>query len=103
LRYGLVVRLALFSTPPHGDAVTVGYKPESVYLRRTFTSLTWHTHRHTGPDNLLSGWRSHTRPGDGSETPLAPRRARRLASLRDPDNKLSGPPEFLPCNLLGVV
>jgi hypothetical protein len=38
----------LFSTPPHGDAVTVGYKPESVYLRRTCTSLTWHTHRHTG-------------------------------------------------------
>ena len=47
LRYGLVVHLPLFPTPPRGDAVTFGYRPESVYLKRTFTSLTYHTYRHT--------------------------------------------------------
>ena len=40
--YGLVSHLLLLPTPPHSDAVTVGYRPESVCLKRTFTSLTIH-------------------------------------------------------------
>jgi len=40
LSYGLVVHLLLLPTPPRGDAVAVGYRPESVYLKRTFTSPT---------------------------------------------------------------
>ena len=37
--YGLVVHLLLLSTSPLGDAVTVGYGPESVYPKGTFTPL----------------------------------------------------------------
>lgn len=37
--YGPVVPLPLLLTPPRGDAISVGYRPESVYLGRTFTSL----------------------------------------------------------------
>jgi len=45
--YGLVVYLLLFPTLPRGDAVTVGYRPESACLERTFTSLTMHARRRT--------------------------------------------------------
>ena len=45
--YGLVVHLPLLSTPPRGGAVTVGYRPESAYLKRTRTALTLHTLRRT--------------------------------------------------------
>ena len=38
--YGLVVHLLLLPTPPHGDAVSFGYKPESVCLKGTLTPLT---------------------------------------------------------------
>ena len=37
--YGPVVHLPLLPTPPRGDAVTFGYRPESVCLKRTCTSL----------------------------------------------------------------
>jgi hypothetical protein len=37
----------LLSTPPHGDAVTGGYRPEKVYLERTCTSLIKYAHRRT--------------------------------------------------------
>jgi hypothetical protein len=37
----------LLSTPPRGDAVTVGYRPEKVYLERTCTSLIKYAHRRT--------------------------------------------------------
>jgi hypothetical protein len=47
-RLGLVVRLPMLPTPPHGDAVSVGYKPENVYLKRTYTFLTKHTCKRTG-------------------------------------------------------
>ena len=47
-RLGLVVRLPMLSTPPHGDAVSVGYKPENVCLKRTYTFLTKHTYKRTG-------------------------------------------------------
>jgi hypothetical protein len=39
LPYGWIVHLLLLPTPPHGGAVAFGYRPESVYLERTFTSL----------------------------------------------------------------
>ncbi len=45
--YRLAVLLQLLPTPPHGDAVTFGYRPESIYLKRTFTSLSGCAHRRT--------------------------------------------------------
>jgi len=39
LTYGWTVRLLLLSTPPHGDAVAVGYRPENVFLEGTYTPL----------------------------------------------------------------
>ena len=45
--YGLVVHLLLLPTPPRGDAVTVGYRPESVCLKRTCTSLDGRASRRT--------------------------------------------------------
>jgi hypothetical protein len=39
LSYGWNVRLLLLPTPPLGDAVAFGYRPESVYLEGTFTPL----------------------------------------------------------------
>jgi hypothetical protein len=47
LRCGPDVRLPVLPTPPRGDAVPFGYKPESVSLKRTFTFLTNHTCRRT--------------------------------------------------------
>ena len=46
--YGLIVHLLLLPTPPRGDAVAVGYRPESACLKRTSTSLTKHAFRRTG-------------------------------------------------------
>ena len=37
--YGPAVRLTLLSTPPRGDAVALGFRPECVCLKRTFTVL----------------------------------------------------------------
>ena len=45
--YGLVVLLQLLPTPPHDDAVTFRYRPESVYLKRTHTSLIKQTCKRT--------------------------------------------------------
>jgi hypothetical protein len=39
LSYGWIVRLLLLPTPPHDDAVTVGYRPENVCLKGTCTPL----------------------------------------------------------------
>jgi hypothetical protein len=46
-RCGLDVLLELLPTPSLEDAVTFGYRPESVYLKRTSTSLTKHTCKRT--------------------------------------------------------
>ena len=45
---GLVVRLPLLLTPPHGDAITVDYRPESACLKWTFTTPIEHTYGRTG-------------------------------------------------------
>lgn len=45
--YGLVAHLRLLPTPPRSDAVTIGFRPESVCLKRTCTSLTSHHCRRT--------------------------------------------------------
>jgi len=45
--YGLTVHLLMLPTPPHGDAVPVGYRPEDAYLKGTHTPLTTHTLRRT--------------------------------------------------------
>jgi hypothetical protein len=45
--YGLVTHLRLLPTSSRDDAVTVGYRPESVCLERTCTSLSWHHCRRT--------------------------------------------------------
>ena len=47
--YGLIVHLLLLPTPPHGDAVAVGYRPERACLKRTSTSLTKGAFRRTIP------------------------------------------------------
>jgi hypothetical protein len=39
----------LLPTPPHGDAVTVDYGPESVCPERTFTSLIMYACERTAP------------------------------------------------------
>jgi hypothetical protein len=37
--YGWIVRLLLLPTPPYGDAVAFGFRPENVCLEGTFTPL----------------------------------------------------------------
>jgi hypothetical protein len=55
--YGLTVRLLLLPTLPYGNAVTVGYKPESVYLERTSTALIAHHFRRTIPASAgMTNW-----------------------------------------------
>ena len=49
ISYGLVVRFRLLPTPPHDDAVTFSYRPESAYLKRTYTSRIKQTCRRTIP------------------------------------------------------
>src|SRR5262249_13218595 len=53
LSYGWIVHLLLLPTSPRGDAVAVGYRPESVCLERTFTSLIMCAFRRTA-DRLSS-------------------------------------------------
>jgi hypothetical protein len=55
LRYGLVVHLLLLPTSSLEDAVTFGYRPESVYLKRTYTSLAKHTYRRTNRRRKAGG------------------------------------------------
>src|SRR5437773_12229061 len=47
--YGLVHHLRLLPTPPRGGAVIVSFRPESVCLERTCTSLDVCAWRRTGP------------------------------------------------------
>ncbi len=42
-----MIHLRLLSTPPHGDAVTFGYRPESACLEGTSTLLIEYTFRRT--------------------------------------------------------
>ena len=45
-----MIHLRLLSTPPRGDAVTFGYRPESACLEGTSTLLIEYTFRRTeGP------------------------------------------------------
>ncbi len=74
LSYGLLVHLQLLSTPSREDAVTFGYRPECVYLKRTSTSLAKHAYRRTGPPAARRGH------GCG-----APRRRARRAHAGVPD------------------
>jgi hypothetical protein len=47
LSYGRAVHFQLLPTSPRDDAVTFCFRPESVYLKRTFTSLTKSAFRRT--------------------------------------------------------
>ena len=49
LSYGWIARFRLLFTSPRGDAITFSYRPESVYLKRTFTSRVKHAFRRTIP------------------------------------------------------
>ena len=51
--YGLVVRLLLLPTPPRGDAVALGFGPESVCPEGTFTPLTIAPFGRTYPQRQL--------------------------------------------------
>jgi hypothetical protein len=55
--YGLVIHLRLLPTSPRGDAVTVGYGPESACPGRTLTSLSVRACRRT--------WDAGHRPASG--------------------------------------
>src|SRR5580765_5406714 len=61
LSCGLIVHLLLLPTPPRGDAVAVGYRPETAYLKRTSTSLTKCAFRRTIP--AFAGMTSSTPDG----------------------------------------
>ena len=63
--YGRVVHLPLLPTPPHGDAVRVGYRPESVCLKGTYTPQTTRALRRTGADLQV-------RPRQGGATQAQP-------------------------------
>jgi hypothetical protein len=60
LSYGPESHLPLLRTPPRGDALMFGYRPESACLTRTSTSLSMHARRRTrdGPLGRLRGARS---------------------------------------------
>jgi hypothetical protein len=45
--YGRVLHLQLLPTSPHGNAVSFGFRPENVCLKRTCTSLTIRAFRRT--------------------------------------------------------
>jgi len=47
---GLIVHLLLLPTPPRGDAVAVGYRPESVCLEGTSTLLNAYAFRRTSAE-----------------------------------------------------
>jgi hypothetical protein len=73
LSYGPMVHLQLLSTPPRGDAVTFGYRPESVYLKGTRTPRIGYTLRRTshGFQPVVRGDRRQVKPqrGDGARRP----------------------------------
>jgi hypothetical protein len=58
-RYGLVILLQLFPTPPHDDAVTFRYRPESGYRKRTSISPTKHTNSQPGRPKASRGRSIH--------------------------------------------
>jgi hypothetical protein len=61
--YGLVIHLRLLPTSPRGDAVTVGYGPESACPGRTLTSLSVRACRRTWDAGRTAGVRD--RPSQG--------------------------------------
>ena len=50
---GLALHLPLLRTPPCGDALSFGFRPESACLTRTLTSLTMHARGRTMPARRL--------------------------------------------------
>jgi len=97
----------MLPTPPRGDAVPVGYRPESAYLKRTHTSLTWHTYRRTirglmpparpdTPDERVTiapgVCRSETPGADA--TGLSRIRLGNLAVKKGPDERVVRVPDF---------
>jgi hypothetical protein len=66
--YGLFLHLLLLPTPPRGDAVTFGYRPECVYLKRTCTSPTRYVHRRTRLDFQVRPPRTRPSRSGTSET-----------------------------------
>ena len=74
--YGLVVHLPLLPTPPHGDAVTFSYRPESACLKGTSTPPTMHAHG-----------RTYWRPAGA----VTPHRERVAARRRSPAAATSAP------------
>src|SRR5437773_2251161 len=95
--YGLVHHLRLLPTPPRGGAVIVSFRPESVCLERTCTSLDVCAWRRTGSacaagrPGAAGSDRKHERVGrDGALVfPVRSGSARRFATPVEP------PPFFL--------
>ncbi len=70
---GLVGHLLLLPTPPHGDAVAVGFRPESACLERDFTSPVMHARGRTsqGRQALEERCARNTEPRRGRQKPLS--------------------------------
>src|SRR5665213_3455890 len=64
--YGRVLHLQLLPTSPHGNAVSFGFRPENVCLKRTCTSLTIRAFRRTS--RPLRDF-----PSDWVQVPCSPR------------------------------
>lgn len=56
--YGPESHLPLLRTPPRGDALSFGYRPESACLKRTLTSLSMHARRRTERRSAAHAMRS---------------------------------------------
>ena len=72
--YGPAVHLRLLSTPPHGDAVTFSYRPESACLERTCTSLIKYTFRRTSAAAATPLWISRRRSRPAPPRSIVPLR-----------------------------
>ncbi len=81
-------------TPPHGDAVTVGYRPERVYLKRTFTSLTRCACGRTNANLPIGGRRNYAGQEIGEPSAFAGNANLRIGGRRNNADQVIGAPRF---------
>ena len=82
---GLAVHLLLLPAPPRGDAVAVGYRPESVCPEGTLTPPTVHARRRTSPRREPWGRGAHPgKPRQGRKRRLTETTDRRSVGVCRP-------------------
>ena len=82
---GLAVHLLLLPAPPRGDAVAVGYRPESVCPEGTLTPPTMHARRRTSPRREPWGRGAHPgKPRQGRKRRLTETTDRRSVGVCRP-------------------